>query len=326
MTASSAPERVRVSFILIPGFALTSFSLAIEALSVANLLSDSGRYDYGLYSGDPDPTVISVHSSNGVPVQTRGHVSQCPDCDILFVCAYQQAARRQNPAVIATLRRLSRGGCRFASLSCGSFLLAGAGILENQRCTLVHEQISTFRELYPDVPVLENLYTISGRVLSCAGGMSALDMLLYIIGQDYGADFATEVCHQFLQERIRSDKEALNASRYLKLRMKSASLGAAIELMEASIETPLSVEEIASRIGTSLRTLEQVFRRHEASTPGQYYLRLRLDRARQLVEDTNMNIATIAQATGFTSQSYFTRRFREQFGIPPGQLRQQLRV
>lgn len=312
----------RVGFILLPGFALTSFSLAVEALSVANLLSGQQAYDYRLFSGLRDIDSKQVLSSNGVPVQTEGHYSACGECDILFICAYQQVARHDDPQLFSMLRRHGKQGGRFASLSSGSFILARAGLLKGLSCTLVGEQQATFAELYPTIPLQENLYTVTGNVLSCAGGMSALDMLLYIIGQDHGREFAYQVSHQFLQDRVRTQEEIMHSQRYLQLRMKSATLGAAIEVMEANLEHPYSIEQLAMKIGTSCRALEMAFKRHEDTTPSRYYLQLRLASAKRMLEETNLPISTIAQAAGFTSQSYFTKRFKEIYQLPPREVRQ----
>lgn len=314
-------ETRRVAFVLVPGFALTSFSLAIEALSVSNFLCGGSAYDYRLYSGDPDPAVTEVCTSNGVPIKVSGHCSEIDDCNLLFICAYKQAAGYEGAALFAKLKALKKKGCRFASLSSGSFILARAGVLGDQPCTLFGEQMATFRELYPTVSVDESIYTVGDGVFTCQGGTTALDMLLYIIGQDHGADFALKVSHQFCQDRIRTRDEIQNSRRYLELRMKSSCLGAAIEFMEGNINAPYPIEVLAGKIGTTVRTLEQVFRVHEQSTPVNYYLQLRLKHARSMIEDTRLPIATVAQATGFSSQSYFTKRFREAYGFSPSRLR-----
>ena len=306
---------------LLPGFALTSFSLAIEALSVANALWGAAAYEYRLYSGDVDPAATEVCSSNGVPIRVSGHCSEIEDSNLLFICAYKQAAGYEGAALLSKLKALKKKGCRLASLSSGSFILAKAGVLGKTPCTLFNEQMATFKELYPAVTVDESIYTVGDGVFTCQGGTTALDMLLYIIGQDHGADFALKVSHQFCQDRIRTRDEIQNSRRYLELRMKSSCLGAAIEFMEGNIDAPYPIEVLAGKIGTTVRTLEQVFRTHENTTPVNYYLQLRLQRARTLIEDTRLPIATVAQATGFSSQSYFTKRFREAYGFSPSRLR-----
>lgn len=319
----TAPDAKQVGFILMPGFALTSFSLAIEALSVVNHLAEREAYEYTLYSGDPDPRTSPIYSSNGVPIQPQAHYHDCEPCDMLVVCAHRNAARYGDRDLRALLRRQNRRGGRIVALSNGSLVLARAGVLTRAGCTLVGEDMAVFSELYPDIPVRQHLYTADGNILTCAGGMTALDLFLYIIGQDFGADTANEVSHKFLQDRIRSPEEIQNVRRSLELRLKSPALGAAIELMEANLEQPLRIATLARETGTTTRTLEHLFRRCEDSTPGRYYLDLRLERARRLLEQSGLPISTVAHATGFASQSHFSRRFRERFGLPPRRYREQ---
>lgn len=311
----------QVCFILIPGFAFTSFALALEALSVANQLCRNKAYEYHLHSGDPSPTVRHVVSSNGVPVQVEGHFSQCPDSSLVVICAYQGASTYDDATLFAKLRAFRQSGSHVAALLGGSFILARAGLLESQSCTLFSDQVPAFRELYPDIKIQENIYTVNPNTFTCAGGMTALDMMLYIIGKDLGVEFANQVSHQFCHDRIRTPEEMQSSRRYLELRMQSPCLGAAIEVMERNIERPYSIQLLAEKIGTTARTLEQVFKTHKNTTPVNYYLRLRLECARKMIEETRLPLGIIAQATGFTSQSYFTKRFREHYQASPGQLR-----
>ena len=82
-----------------------------------------------------------------------------------------------------------------------------------------------------------------------------------------------------------------------------------------------SIGKLAQSIGTTQRNLETVFQRHENTTPGRYYLKLRLQSARKMIEESHLPLATIAQATGFSSQSHFGKCFKEAYNIQPSQLR-----
>ncbi|MEZ5537412.1 MAG: helix-turn-helix domain-containing protein [Thiolinea sp.] len=318
-------DKVNIAFLMIPGFALTSFALAVEAFSVANRLAATPAYAPAFYHDGRDDGQQTVTSSNQVPVLTsHSFVRDEVDCSVVFICAYQGAALYQYKPVLQKLNRLQRRGCRIAALTSGSFILAKAGLMKHSSCTVVPEQQAVFHELYPETGLQENLFTVNGNILTCAGGMSALDMALYLIALDHGSNFAACVSEQFLQERMRSEKETQRTSRYIRLRMKSAALGAAVEVMENNIEHPCSIAELAVKIGTTPRTLENAFRRHEHTTPNAYYLKLRLGHAYRMIQETQLPLKVIAAATGFGSQSYFTKRFREVYGVQPGQLRTQV--
>ncbi len=211
----------QISFILLPGFALTSFALAIEALSVANGLDDQPIYSYEICSLTDDKHPGKVISSNGVPVEVSKGLEACDNAEMVFICAYKGAATIEDPQLLSQLRRLSQKGVRIVALSGGSFVLAKAGLLQDKGCTLVHEHRSTFAELYPSIPLQDSIYTVNGNVLTSAGGTATLDMLLYLIGLDQGKTFAHNVAQRFQQERIRSGEEVLASQRMLALSMKS---------------------------------------------------------------------------------------------------------
>ncbi len=91
--------------------------------------------------------------------------------------------------------------------------------------------------------------------------------------------------------------------------------------MADNLDEPLSAVQLAKSAGLSVRQVERLFLRHLTVTPGRYYMRLRLERARELLRQTNMPILDVAIATGFTSHSYFAQSYRLQFGRPPSEER-----
>jgi transcriptional regulator GlxA family with amidase domain len=91
----------------------------------------------------------------------------------------------------------------------------------------------------------------------------------------------------------------------------------AAALMEANIEQPLSLDELAAAVGVSRRQIERLFKRHLNLAPTRYYLELRLRRARELLLQTPMSIMDITIACGFESPPHFSTCYRGLFGYPP---------
>ena len=94
-------------------------------------------------------------------------------------------------------------------------------------------------------------------------------------------------------------------------------LSKAIDYMSRSMEEVSSIESIAQRANVSCRHLERLFKNYLDVTPRDYYLDLRLSRARILVEQTDTLITDIAQATGFSSPSHFSKAYKNKFGKSP---------
>ena len=91
----------------------------------------------------------------------------------------------------------------------------------------------------------------------------------------------------------------------------------AIGEMEKHIEPPLSTLDLAAAIRVTRRQLERLFRMHLDATPSSFYLALRLDKARQLLAQTDMSVTEVSLACGFELPSYFTRRYKLRFGRCP---------
>jgi len=91
----------------------------------------------------------------------------------------------------------------------------------------------------------------------------------------------------------------------------------AVTLMEANIEEPMSLDELAHYVGVSRRQLERLFQKYLNCVPTRYYMDLRLSRARQLLLQTEKSIVDVALACGFVSAPHFSKCYRDLFGVPP---------
>ena len=86
--------------------------------------------------------------------------------------------------------------------------------------------------------------------------------------------------------------------------------------MEQNLDTPLSLEELARRCRVSLRQLQRLFEQELSTSPRAWYLRLRLERARHLLKETDLDILSVGLSSGFTSSSSFSRATATTSGIP----------
>ncbi|MBJ7552053.1 GlxA family transcriptional regulator [Marinomonas ostreistagni] len=311
----------KIAIIILPGFALTSFSLTVEAFSVANLLERGDLYEYTVYSASDDHSEKMVTSSNGIKVKADKHISEFQSADFICLCAYYNASKFRNEFLDKLLKKYYSEGGYLASLSSGSFTFARIGILKNRTCTVTSEQEDVFRELYPSISLVESLYTVNHRIYTCRGGATALDMMMYIIGNDYGTDLTERISQRFQTAKIRTFDEINKSNRYLKLNLKSPVLATVVEIMESNIEEPYSIEYISEIVGVSNRNIEQLFKKHFDISPNKYYLKVRLAKALKLVEETHLPMLDIASACGFSSHSYMGKCFKKEFGFYPSVLR-----
>ena len=307
-----ANKTIKVGFILIPGFAMTSFSLAIEALTATNRVSDCPLYEYIACSPDLIEGEL-VLSSSQLQVATTATLDQGLACDIVIVCAYQEAPSYQHAYLQRKLFAAHEMGKTVVGISCGAFILARAGLVDRSVCTLVPDYRRLFSELFPAATIQNSIFTVQERLLTSAGGTSTLDMMLYLIGTHQGIELIRLVARQFMQDRVRTHEQIDMTQRHLGLRIKSVVLGNAVEMMERHVEEPLTIAELANKVGTTPRNLAVVFSKHLQTTPGRYYLEMRLRVAKEMLTQTDLNLSNIALATGFKTQSHFSRSFRAKY-------------
>jgi transcriptional regulator GlxA family with amidase domain len=315
--AVASQNSTTVGFLLVPGFALMSYAAAVEPLRAANQIS--GRPLYTWWHAAPGGKPVAA--SNGVAVIPDSGSDRVRDADMIFVCAGGNPATFADTATLAWLRRLARRGAVMGGISGGPYVLARAGLLDGHRATLHWEHLPAFREDFPQIDVVPSLFEIDGNRITCAGGVSALDMMVALIGHDHGHAMAASVSEWFLHTHIREGMGPQRMDLKSRLGVADEKVLRTLRLMEASLETPVPRSTLARRAGVSLRQLERLFRRHFGRSIQAHYRSLRLDRARHLLRESSLPVLDVALATGFTSASQFSRAFRRAFDEPPSQTR-----
>jgi transcriptional regulator GlxA family with amidase domain len=182
--------------------------------------------------------------------------------------------------------------------------------------------MAAIADLFPSIDVSAKIFTIDRDRFTSSGGTTPLDMMLHIISTQYGPDVSAGVAEQFIYERIRqSDDDQRVPLRHSEGR-QSEKLLVSAELMDANIREPISQEELASYVGLSRRQLQRLYQRYLSCTPSSYYLKIRLQRARQLLRQTSSSIVEISASTGFISSSHFSKAYKELYGHSPSAERQ----
>ncbi len=216
-----------------------------------------------------------------------------------------------------TMKRIAWNSTIFGSLCTGAYMLARAGFLDGYRFTLHWENQPAFEEEFPDLEVSSNLYVMDRDRWTGSGGLSSMDMALNIIASDHGHPVAHAVGNQYQIDRVRSPDIGQRPYSLDEFETLPTSLQRAISVMMVNMETPLSIPEVASAAGKTVRSLERLSQRHLARSPARFYRKLRLERARQLLWHTNLSVLEIALMTGFPSPSHLSRLYQQEFGLKP---------
>lgn len=301
------------NFILCDDFSMLCLAAAVDALRAANLFTGGPHYSWTIVTHDGK----AVRASNGITLASDCGLDAMPKADITFVVASGNLTPPGAQRIINTLRSTGRRGAALGALSVGTLLLAQAGQLEGRRCTIHWEHRASFCDAFDTITCTGAVYEIDRDRYTAAGGTTGMDLMLALVRADFGANIATRVANNFQYEHIRDHDDRQRASIEPDLSGKSEKLKRVASLMAENLEEPLDANTLARAVSLSVRQVERLFLKHLDSTPGRYYMRLRLDRAQQLLRQTNLPILEVALATGFTSHSYFAQSYRLQFGKAP---------
>ena len=316
------PDRpIRVGFLLVTSYSALAFSAALEPLRMANYLTGKHLYDWLVITLDGNPIV----ASNNLAVSANVSIDAVGQLDMLFVCGGINVRDACDTRILAWLRQLARQKTALGAVCTGTYVLARAGVLKGYRCTIHWENISGITEelTFLDTVFSEELFVIDRDRFTCSGGVAPLDMTLNLIARQYGQPLADEISEEFIHQRIRCMTDAQRTPLGTRLGNNQPRLVAAASLMAANIEEPLDLAELAIQAKVSRRQLERLFKKYLGCAPARYYLQLRLDRAQQLLMQTNMSIVEITAACGFSSASYFSRCYLGFFAHSPSSDRRQ---
>lgn len=310
---AAAPRPQRYIFVLLDRFTMLSYAAAIEPLRLANRLSGRRLYDWQLVG----ESGTFATCSNGTCITLDGPLEQTQRDDTILVCGGLDVARATTRTLLAWLRREARRGCRMGALCTGAWTLAEAGLLDNRRATIHWENQDGFSEKFPDITLIRTVFVEDGNRLTAAGGTAAIDMMLRQIARDHGTEMANRIADLLIHTSIRSEEDHQRLSIPTRIGARHPRLAQVVARMEANIEDPVSPARLASEAGMSPRQLERLFARYLGRSPKRYYMEIRLERARNLLLQTEMGVMEIALACGFASTAHFSKCYRTTYGRTP---------
>jgi len=300
-------------FLLIEGFPHISLSCAIEPLRLANFAAGREIYRWRLASVDGG----AVMASNGLSTPVHQGLMQLERRQKLMIVSGDEAVGDYRPELGAYLRTQRARGAVIGGICSGAYFLAKAGLMAGKEAAIHWAYHDAFAERFANVRLTKSVFVADPAHPTCSGGTATLDLVLHMIFQDHGRDLAVAVAEQLVYSGMRDGKSLQRFSAQFRLGVRNALLAKAIALMNENIETPMSAAEVAEELGISCRQMERIFAKHLNLTPMRYWLELRLDRARNLLLQSEASVSEIAVACGFSSISHFSKVFRARFGYSP---------
>ncbi len=310
-----------LAFIALPDFSNMDLALAIEPLFGANWLAQKQLFRWSILSIDG----LSVRASNGMHLPVDGALGEIGTYRTVVVVASSGVkAHAEDHRLLNWLRRMSRFGADMGAIGTGSEILAAAHLLDGHPAAVHWDNLEGFQERYPNVEATAQLFTLGRGRMTCAGGKTILDMMLWWIAQQADSELSHEVGQQLLIGGQRPAIQGQNAPQTDVDSYANKKVQQALQIMQQTTDEPLLCHEVAERVGLSERQLQRHFQRYVGKSLAQQYLQFRLAKAHRLLQQTDLPVTEIAISAGFGSLENFSRTYRRHFGCSPSADRQQL--
>ena len=307
----TAPKRF--VFVLLDNFTLLCLAAAVESLRIANRMADATLYEWVL-AGEGG---TSVKCSAGASFNLDTDLEELKRDDIVMICGGINVQNSTTRKILSWLRREARRGLKVAGLCTAAYTVAKAGLLDGKRATIHWENHDSFIEEFDEVELTKSVFVVDGNRMTTAGGTSSIDLMLKLIADDHGEKLANAVADQLIYSSIRTDQDTQRLSVPTRIGVRHPKLSQVIQMMESNIEDPISPSILAKDVGMSTRQLERLFRRYLNRSPKRYYMELRLQKARNLLMQTDMTVINVALACGFASPSHFSKCYRAHYNTTP---------
>lgn len=253
---------------------------------------------------------LSYHVEHGLDALERA--------DLIFVPGTRNPDRDPPPLELTqALRTAHARGARLAAISTGAFALAETGLLDGKRATTHWHYSRILAERYPEVQVDERvLFVDEGSVLTSAGAASGIDLCLHILRKEAGMAIANHAARRLVAAPYRSGGQA----QYLPQGVPAPHGERFTQTREWALRhlaEPLGIAQLAAHARVSSRTFSRRFLDETGYSPMQWIMRARVDRARELLEETNLGVDEIAATVGLGSATNLRRHFRAVLGTTP---------
>jgi transcriptional regulator GlxA family with amidase domain len=292
-----------------------------EVFSYANLLcgDELTPYTLELVSAGPD---VFMDSEAGIALKAHRTLEQerrsSRPIDTLIVTSGFGPIDHLDKAAVEWVKVRSKSVRRICSICVGAFALADAGLLDGRRATTHWRLAQELAERYPKVNVDPNpIWVKDENVYTSAGVSSGIDLALALVGEDLGDSVALDIAKNLVLFLRRPGGQAQFSAA---LRAEGPSTPGLDELrvwISEHLHTAITVEILASRLCTSVRTLIRMFQRELKTTPGKYVEEVRVEAVCRALEIGGHSMEEIARRCGYQSVDVLRKAFNRRLGVTP---------
>lgn len=310
MTGEAA---VRIGLVIYPGAQMSAVLGLADLFQIANGVAGrrpgpsrprlevrSWRWEAG--EGEPSGDVLILPPALGAPLPP-------------------EMAR----AVAEGLRDRHARGCVLASVCAGAFVLGETGLLDGRAATTHWAHAEAFRQRFPRVRLdTDRLVVDEGDIITAGGLMAWTDLGLRLVDRFLGSAVMRETAQVLLVDPSGREQRFYSAFAP-RLNHGDAAILKVQHWMQADGGRETALPALARRAGLEERTFLRRFRKATGLTSTDYAQRLRIGRAREMLQAGALPVEAVAWEAGYRDPAAFRKVFLRIVGLTPGEYRRRFR-
>ncbi|WP_216895115.1 helix-turn-helix domain-containing protein [Nocardia alni] len=308
----------KVAVVLSGNVAMFEFGVVCEVFGLDRRDDGLPLFDFrvcGAESGRPLPS-----SSPGITITPEYGLDELADADLVAIPAYAIDVT-PDPRVLEAVSAASASGATVLTVCSGAFLAGAAGLLEGRKCTTHWRYVDRLARMYPTATVDPDvLFVDEGNLITSAGTAAGIDASLHLVRRELGSAVANKIARRMVVPPQRDGGQRQFIERPVP-DCDVDSLGDTLRWMQENLELPHTVEELAARSTMSTRTFARRFAAETGTTPVKWLTTQRILLAKQLLEDTTLDLESIAGRCGFGSGALLRHHFQRMVGVAPTEYR-----
>jgi len=310
---SKAPSNPLVVALAYDGLCAFEFSCAAEVFGLARPELGAGWYRFETCAAERRP----LRGQYGLRLSAMHGLERLRRAGTIVIPGWKGVEVPVPARIVDALRDAHARGARLLSICSGAFVLAATGLLDGRRATTHWRYADALRRRYPRIEVDPDvLYIDEGALLTSAGSAAGLDLCLHLVRRDWGARVANHVARRLVIPPHRDGGQAQYVERPVEAVDRHA-LSPLLDTMRRRLAEPLSIARLARMASMSERSFMRHFKAATGLTPTDWLVRTRVERARELLEDSRHSVERIAGLTGFGTATTLRHHFRRRVGASP---------
>lgn len=318
-----------VTILLLPGALGSTVTIPLEMLNSANDVARAQRHrEFCIDVQLAGTNVGDVILNGGLKVRCPTSFASIESTDLVFIPGLwgnPRAAVRRHRELVKWLITQHGRGATLCGIASGTFLIAATGLLDHRPATTHWRYFDLFNALFPHVKLQRKRFITHDQRLFCTGSVNAArDIMLHFVALLFSDPIANQVSRHFTHE-LKPSYESMLLNEDQSSTHHDETIIKVQEWLQENYRQPIQIGEVADRFRLSVRSLNRRFKQATNTTPLQYLQDLRINQAKELLKQSNLVIAEVADQVGYQDASYFTGLFKKLNAITPNEYRRLVR-